>query len=262
MNFNKPINVKLSSHSIKFQNSTKVPKLLNLPQILDNSSKNDFVTQSQNPFYFSFRLKKPLNIVEHKQKLGIKYLLLTKVQRRKLDELKEKVRKIQKEKLRTYVETNKDIIKYKNMIPMPIWSKCEETYEKYKKKYKKLIKLNNEKNRSTSRFETKEEDIISNSQKDLNKNKSKENKKLKKVNFNLSASNIRKETKKITDNKKPINIKNKYGIFNKYNNFKRCISSISIKQNFDNLGLNKFIERTGNQSYFNLQDFFKNNSHL
>ena len=253
MSFNKPINVKFSSRSIKSGSSTKVPKLLNLPNLLDNSSKNDFVIKSLNPCYFSFRLKKPLNIVEHKQKLGIKYLLLTKVQRKKLDELKEKVRKIQKEKLRTYVETNKDKIKYKNMIPMPIWSKCEETYEKYKKKYKKLIKLNNQKTKTTSRFETKEEDI---------KNKFDENNKLKNVNFNLSARNIRREQNKLTDNKKQLNITNKYGIFNKYNNFKRCISSISIKHNFDNLGLNKFIERTENQSYFNLQDLLKNNSHL
>ena len=136
MHFQKPINVKLSSDSIKSQNLTKISKQLNLPQVLDNSSKNDFIKKTQNPFHFYFRLKKPLNIVEHTQKFAIQYLLLTKNQREKLKELKEKVRKIQKEKLRTYVETNKNIVKYKNMIPMPMWSRCEEIYEKYKKKYK------------------------------------------------------------------------------------------------------------------------------
>ena len=71
-----------------------------LPPIKGNEIK-DFVTPSQNSFYFYMRFKKPLKLVESTRKFFDSSILLTKLQRAKLKSLKIQM-KIQHQKMELY----------------------------------------------------------------------------------------------------------------------------------------------------------------
>ena len=226
----------LSSNRIKNKNFVQKIKNLSLPNISSNSPIKDYVTKARNPFYFSFRLSEPKKIKEKFQKITDYTALLSKTQRIKLLKLKETVRKIEKEKLRKYVETNKNIIKYKNMLPIPIWNKCEKEYEEYKKKYKKLIISKKDKKQNKSIKINIDEEKNEEIEKYLKKN--------------LSVSNINPKNKNYLNNKLYID---------KSNNFEKYNSTKNIRNKFENQGLNKFIENIENQLYINSHNLILNN---
>ena len=212
-------------------NLIKNSKPLSLPKIKESFSQKDYVTKSLNPFYFSFRLSKPLKGDEKLQNISDYTYLLTKVEREKLSKLKEIVKKIEKEKLREYAKANKHIIKYSNMLPVSIWHNCEEEYEEYKKKYKNIINSKLAKNKKIK----------------INDNKDKNRHEEISIKKSLSARNI------IYNDKRDMNnIDNIY--MEKSNNFKKCIQKINIKQKFENQGLNKFIKYIEKQIYLNIKN--------
>ena len=228
----------LSPYRNKFLNISKNSKSLNLPKIEHNSLLKDYVTKSRNPFYFYLRQSKPLKNEEKSEKITDYTFLLTRAEREKLLKLKEKVQKIEKEKLREYAQKNKKFIKYKNMLPISIWNKCEKTYEEYKKKNKKLINLKMANNK----------EIIINFDEDKNAKSDRI------INKNINSRNIKYKNKRYIKN----NFDNIY--LDKTNNFTRCINKINIQQKFVNNGLNKFIENIENRSYINIHHFKLNNS--
>ena len=243
MKYKNIINIKPLNNSNIIHNTTKINKLPDLSKI------NDYVTKSTNPFYFYMRFKKPLKIIEPKSNLMDTTLLLTTKQRARIKELKEKVKKIQKEKLKSYVRTTNNIVSYKNMLPVQVWRKCENTYEKLKHKYGKILKMKEEK----YKHHLYEIDNIQKKQILSNKLGRKEiffNKKNKvmKPNINLTMRNIENEKNENYINKQHLNNSVKYPKFN-YNNFERCLSTICIRNKFKNQGLNKFINATEKKSF-------------
>ena len=244
MIYKEKIGLGVNSYTTKTKQLKKI-KLSKFPKIRDNSlnKSQDYVIKQQNPFHFYFRLTKPLKIAEQKGSFSDYSLLLSKLQRRRLKLLKEKVKKIEKEKLRTYFETNKNKIKYKNMIPIPIWNQCEKTYENYKKINKE------DKNIFIKKIESIEEKL-------------KTNIKIVKSKMNYNTRNIiRDKNKKLLLNKNIIN-SNSYqdDKFNKNNKFGRYVSDISIKLKFENQGLNKFIENIENNQNMSIHDLMLYNS--
>ena len=211
MKYKNIINIKPLKNSNIIHNTTKIKKLPDLSKI------NDYVTKSKNPFYFYMRFKKPLKIIEPKSNLMDTTLLLTTKQRARIKELKEKVKKIQKEKL--------------------------------KQKYGKILKMKEEK----YKYHLYEIDNIQKKQILSNKLGRKEiffNKKNKvmKPNINLTMRNIENEKNENYINKQHLNNSVKYPKFN-YNNFERCLSTICIRNKFKNQGLNKFINATEKKSF-------------
>lgn len=224
------------SFSSKNQNLKKREFPSNFPKIKENSLLRDYVTKSRNPFYFYFRLSKPLKDEEKSKNITDYTFLLTKVEREKLLKLKKRVQKIEKAKLREFAEKNKKIIKYKNMLPISIWNKCEDVYEEYKNNNKRLINL----------------ELANNKRIKINFDKNPKSEIVTKK--NLSSRNIIYKDK--------IDIKNNMDniYLDKTNNFTKCINKINIKQRFVNKGLNKFIENIENKSYINIHPFKLNKS--
>ena len=114
-----------------------------LPPIKGNEIK-DFVTPSQNSFYFYMRFKKPLKLVESTRKFFDSSILLTKLQRAKLKSLKIQMKLLQKENLKKYNYPSHDN-KYKNMMPLKIWNNCQKIYEECKQEHKINLKNNEDK---------------------------------------------------------------------------------------------------------------------
>ena len=139
--------------------SIKIPKL---PQIKNNYSINNYnhISQSRNNFNFYLRLKQPLKIVEPKKHFFDSSLLLTKHQKKKLKASKIRLKQLKKENNKKFSNSLCDINKYKNMLPIKIWKKCERTYDECKHEFKKekndfnnlsnINNLNNYKNKSKS----------------------------------------------------------------------------------------------------------------
>ena len=111
-----------------------------LPPIKRNEIK-DYVTPEQNSFYFYMRFRKPLKLVETKRNFFDNSITLTKFQRAKLKSLKIQMKILQKENLKKYNYPSFDN-KYKNMMPLKIWNKCQKTYDECKQELKINLKNN------------------------------------------------------------------------------------------------------------------------
>ena len=114
-----------------------------LPPIKGNEIK-DYVTPSQNEFYFYMRFKKPLKLVESTRNFFDNSITLTKLQRSKLKSLKLQMKILQKENLKKYNYPSYDN-KYKNMMPLKIWNNCQKIYEECKQEHKMNLKNNEDK---------------------------------------------------------------------------------------------------------------------
>ena len=114
-----------------------------LPPI-KNKEIIDYVTQSTNSFYFYLRLKKPLKLIEPTRNYLDNSLLLTKLQKAKLKALQMRMKQLQRENKRKYNYASRYINKYKNMMPLKIWNKCQSTYNECKHELNSLnIRPNN-----------------------------------------------------------------------------------------------------------------------
>ena len=100
---------------------------------ISSFSQKDYVTKSQNPFYFYLRLKKPLRVVEPNINYVDNSLILSKLQKKKIKVLKKRAKKILDEKIKENMNSIQNINKYKNMLPISVWNKCLEIYTNCKK---------------------------------------------------------------------------------------------------------------------------------
>ena len=105
-----------------------------LPPI-ENQKIKDYVTPSQNKFYFYLRLKKPLKLVEPTRIYVDNSLTLTKLQKAKFKALKMQMKKLKKENMKKYNNSSYDLNRYKYMVPLKIWNKCQKTYNECKYEY-------------------------------------------------------------------------------------------------------------------------------
>ena len=64
--------------------------------------------------------------------------LLTKLQKRKLNEIKKYAILFKKQNKRYYKNFSSSLYEYKNMIPIKIWDKCEQTYNECKQEFNTL----------------------------------------------------------------------------------------------------------------------------
>ena len=108
--------------------------------LIEKKAIKDYMAKSQNSFHFYLRFEKPLKIGEPTKKYLDNSITLTKLQKYKLKSLKMKMKQIQKENLKRYLNSTSDINRYKNMLPLKIWDKCEQMYDKSKLKYNSLNK--------------------------------------------------------------------------------------------------------------------------
>ena len=130
----------------------KNKSLFYFPPIKNKANINN-LNQTQNKFHFYLRLEKPLKIVEPTKKYFDNSLLLTKIQKRKLKEIKKYAILFKKQNKKYYKNFSSSLYEYKNMIPLNIWNKCEQTYNECKqefntlnnKKVKKKLIVNNNK---------------------------------------------------------------------------------------------------------------------
>lgn len=238
MNYKKVINTQLKP-DLTLSQRPKNNNQLSLPEI------KDYVTKSRNPYYFYMRFEKPLNIGDKKDNSIKTTLLYTKAQIAKMKELKEKVKKIQRQKLRAYAESTERTLKYKHMLPLPVWRKCEKTYEKLRPKvirFIKLIKMKEEKNKENlSNINDIKKNFISYEKIKLRKIEYNKNNILLKPSINLTIRDNEEDYKKNLT-KEPLDHSKNYIKFNNYDNSKKCISKINIRKKFENKGLNRFIK--------------------
>ena len=128
----------------------KNKSILFFPPIKNKEKTNNF-EQTHNKFHFFLRLEKPLKIVEPTRNYFDNSLLLTKLQKRKLNEMKKYSNQFKKQNQKYYNNVSLSLYEYKNMIPIKIWKRCEQTYNECKqefnslsnKKDKKKLSVNN-----------------------------------------------------------------------------------------------------------------------
>ena len=111
---------------------------------IKNKEKTDNFNQTQNKFHFFLRFEKPLKIVEPTRNYFDNSLLLTKLQKRKLKEMKKYSEQFKKQNQKYYNNISSSLYEYKNMIPIKIWKKCEKTYNECRQEFN-LLSFNKDK---------------------------------------------------------------------------------------------------------------------
>ena len=215
----------------------------------------------KNKFYFFLRLSNPFKDIEKDKNIKKNLIYFTKKQQKSIKEIKEKIKKYQKDKKNMLLDTQKNSSIYKNLQPIDIWNKCEQIYEKYKYNYNNLFKYKtdkiNERKKMNSQDNNNNDLLINyekNSSKNFNKNISIINKKLKKsISCNYATGQNLFRHSLISKTAR-----------NNNDNFKKCLFNINIRNKFINKGLNYFIEKNKNNlSYYkNLSETNRKNNNI
>ena len=111
-----------------------------LPPIKNKEQKVN-LNQTRNKFHFYLRLSKPLKIVEPTKNYFDNSLILTKLQKSRLNERIKYEKLFKKQNANYFNNSSSNINKYKNMIPIKIWKKWEHTYDNCKKEFNSLNKI-------------------------------------------------------------------------------------------------------------------------